>query len=166
MTDAPAEADAEQVLFHEVGASWWWLVLGPLSAGSIAAMQLWSTHRLDTLVPVVFLVLVTGFLGLQVKAARLHTSVELTPEYLRQGTESVRVADMVGMFPEARGADVPRWQSYRAFGELTGVPRGRTGIGLRLTGGRTAQAWARNHRALRAALTALVEGRTGPGGSR
>lgn len=54
----------------------------------------------DPLVPVVFLVLVTGFLGLRVKAARLHTSVELTPEYLRQGTESIRVSDMVGMFPE------------------------------------------------------------------
>jgi hypothetical protein len=42
------------------------------------------------------------------------------------------------------------------LGELTGVPRGRVGIGLRLTGRRTAQAWARNHRALRAALTPLV----------
>ena len=40
------------------------------------------------------------------------------------------------------------------------MPRGRTGIGVELTGKRTAQAWARNHRALRAALTTLVEGRT------
>ena len=31
-----------------------------------------------------------------------------------------------------------KWQSARAIGELTGVPRGRTGIGLKLTGGRTA----------------------------
>lgn len=155
MTDAPTETDAEQVLFHEVGASWWWLLLGPFSGGSIAAMQLWSAHRLDPLVPLVFLVLVTGFIGLQIKAARLHTSVELTPEYLRQGTESVRVADMLGIYPEARGAEAPRWQSDRALGELTGVPRGRTGIGLKMTGDRTAQAWARRHRGLRAQLEAL-----------
>ena len=155
MTDAPTDTDAEQVLFHEVGASWWWLLLGPFSGGSIAAMQLWSAHRLDPLVPLVFLVLVTGFIGLQIKAARLHTSVELTPEYLREGTESVRVADMLGMYPEARGAEAPRWQSDRALGELTGVPRGRTGIGLKMTGDRTAQAWARRHRGLRAQLEAL-----------
>ncbi len=155
MTDAPTDTDAEQVLFHEVGASWWWLLLGPFSGGSIAAMQLWSAHRLDPLVPLVFLVLVTGFIGLQIKAARLHTSVELTSEYLREGTESVRVADMLGIYPEARGAEAPRWQSDRALGELTGVPRGRTGIGLKMTGDRTAQAWARRHRGLRAQLEAL-----------
>ena len=47
-------------------------------------------------------------------------------------------------------------------GELVGVPKGRTGIGLRLTGGRTAQAWARKHRHLRNLLTPLVEERVGP----
>lgn len=68
--------------------------------------------------------------------------------------------------PDTDRATVEQWQSARTLGELAGVPRGRTGIGLRLTGGRTAQAWARNHRGLRAALTALVEGRTEPGGRR
>ena len=34
---------------------------------------------------------------------------------------------------------------------------------LRLTGRRTAQAWARTHRGLRAALTSLVEERAEPG---
>jgi hypothetical protein len=33
---------------------------------------------------------------------------------------------------------------------------------LRLTGGRTAQAWARKHRHLRNLLTPLVEERVGP----
>ena len=56
-----------------------------------------------------------------------------------------------------------KWQASRALGELTGVPRGRTGIGLKLVGGRTAQAWARHHRGLRAALTPLVAERTNPG---
>jgi hypothetical protein len=41
-------------------------------------------------------------------------------------------------------------------------PRGRTGIGLRLTNDRTAQAWARKHRQLRAALTNLIEERIPP----
>ncbi|STZ89058.1 conserved transmembrane protein [Mycolicibacterium fortuitum] len=40
------------------------------------------------------------------------------------------------------------------------MPRGRTGIGLKLTGARTAQAWARKHRKLREVLTPLVEERT------
>jgi hypothetical protein len=42
------------------------------------------------------------------------------------------------------------------------VPRRRTGIGLKLTEGRTAQAWARRHRHLRAALTPLVQERVEP----
>ena len=53
-----------------------------------------------------------------------------------------------------------KWQSARALGELTGVPRGRTAIGLKLSGGRMAQAWARRHRELRAALTELLEQRS------
>jgi len=39
------------------------------------------------------------------------------------------------------------------------VPKGRTGIGLKLANDRTAQAWARNDEALRAALTKLVADR-------
>jgi hypothetical protein len=105
----------------------------------------------------VFLVLVTGFLAIQVKAARIHTSVELTPEYLRQGTETIRIAEIVRIYPEASGSEVEKWQSARAIGELTGVPRGRTGIGLKLSNARTAQAWARKHRQLRAALESLVD---------
>ena len=104
-----------------------------------------------------FLVLVTGFLGLQVKAARIHTSVELTREYLRQGTETILLSEIARIYPEADGPEVPKWQSYRALGELTGVPRGRTGIGLKLSGDRRAQAWARRHRNLRIALTSVVD---------
>jgi hypothetical protein len=107
-------------------------------------------------VPAVFLVLVTGFLAIQIKAARIHTSVELTARTLRQGTETIDIADIVHIFPEAKGAEAEKWQSYRALGELTGVPRGRTGIGLKLTDDRSGQAWARRHRTLRAALEGLV----------
>ena len=84
---------------------------------------------------------------MQVKAARIHTSVELTPDALREGTETILVDEIVTIYPEAKGPETPKWQSARALGELTGVPRGRTGIGLKLTNDRTAQAWARRHKA-------------------
>src|ERR1700752_236523 len=113
------------------------------------------------LIPAMFLVLVSGFLAVQVKAARIHTSVELTPETLRQGTETIDVARIVRIFPEPEAGDeAPKWQSSRALGELSGVPRGRTGIGLKLAEGRTVQAWARRHAVLRAVLTELLEQRS------
>lgn len=197
-------------LFSESGASWRWVIVGPATALAMLLIQLWSGMGLQWVVPVAFLVLVTFFVALQVKAARIHTSVELTRTHLREGTETIGVDEIVSVYPEPAGATrahydgtllrknnaltnralrhagldpadtdaddqgrpdtdratVEKWQSSRTLGELAGVPRGRTGIGLRLTGGRTAQAWARNHRGLRAALTALVEGRTEPGGRR
>lgn len=163
-----ARTDTEPArLFREVGASWYWVLTGPLSALAMLLIEKTSGYGWQLSVPLVFLVLVSGFVGLQVKAARIHTSVELTPETLRQGTETIKVAEIVQVYPPAENPGVPekekeRWQSARALGELVGVPRGRVGIGLRLTHGRHAQAWARKHRHLRAALTPLVEERVGP----
>ena len=97
--------------------------------------------------PPFFLLLVSGFLAIQVKAARTHTSVELTHDKLRQGAETIEVASIVRIFPEPEpGGDPRSWQSARALGELAGVPRGRTGVGLKLTEGHTVQAWARKDR--------------------
>lgn len=191
---------APEILYAEKGASWLWLLAGPAVGLAMLLIQLNSGLGLQWAVPVAFFALVSAFLGLQIKAARIHTSVELTPEALRQGTETILVDEIVSVYPEPeaksyRGglmksnnaltnralrragfdedelaesppevdddaaATVLKWQSARAIGELTGVPRGRTGIGLQLTGGRTAQAWARHPRELRAALTRLVEAR-------
>lgn len=150
-------ATDQQVLFREPGATWWWAAAGPASGGAMLLIQVWAGYGIDLLVPFVFFVLVTGFLSIQVKAARIHTSVELTPEYLRQGAETIRIAEIVRIYPEASGSEVEKWQSARAIGELTGVPWGRTGIGLKLSNARTAQAWARKHRQLRAALESLVD---------
>ena len=150
-------ADPE-VLFHEPGATLWWLAAGPVAAATMMFIQVSSGYGWQPLLPGVFLVLVTGFLGLQVKAARIHTSVELTPEYLRQGAETILISEIVRIYPEADGPELPAWQASRALGELTGVPRGRTGIGVKLTSGRRAQAWARRHRQLRIALVSVVEG--------
>ena len=157
MTESSAPPE---LLFHEHGASWAWVLGGPAMAIAMALIQLSAGYGLQPLVPGVFLVLVSGFLAIQVKAARIHTSVELTPETLRQGAETIRVEEIVRIYPEAPRGESPKWQSARALGELTGVPKGRTGIGLKLTNDRTAQAWARRHAELRAALTELVDGRT------
>jgi hypothetical protein len=154
-------------LFREVGASWYWVLFGPLSAGGMLWVEKSNGYGWQLPVPLLFLLLVTSFITLQVKAARIHTSVELTHKTLRQGTETIRVAEIVKVYPPpdhplASEKELERWQSARALGELAGVPKGRIGIGLRLSGGRTAQAWARRHRHLRAALTPLVEERVGP----
>ena len=151
-----------EVLFYEQGASWWWLSAGPGAGIAMALIQLSAGYGIQLLVPGAFFVLVTGFLAIQVKAARIHTSVELTPESLRQGTERLNIDAIVRIYPEPTGPDELKWQSARALGELTGVPRGRKGIGLRLTNDRTAQAWARKHHQLRSALTHLVEERIPP----
>jgi hypothetical protein len=154
MTDASTER-----LFYEPGASWAWLLAGPVAGGAMLAIQISAGYGLQLLVPGLFLVLVSGFVAVQVKAARIHTSVELTRETLRQGAEVTRIAEIIEVFPPATGSEAPRWQSARALGELTGVPRGRTGIGIKMSGSRTAQAWARRHRTLREELVRLVEER-------
>ncbi len=206
MTESPHD-ESPNVLFAETGASWWWLLAGPAAGLAMMLIQLNSGLGLQWVVPVAFLVVVSAFLALQIKAARIHTSVELTPETLRQGVETIRIDEIVSVYPEPRNpsrnyldtrmsksnaltnralrragldesdlvepepdpgaadeadaeaAAVQKWQSARALGELTGVPRGRTGIGLKRTGGGTAQAWARRHRELRAVLTTLVDER-------
>lgn len=148
-------------LFHEPGARWYWVLAGPLAAVSMILIEMSSGAGVGLLVPVGFLVVVGVFVAVQVKAARIHTSVELTENTLRQGTETISVSEIVRVYPEAEnsvksGQPLQGWQTARTLGELIGVPRGRLGIGLKLTGGRTAQAWARRHRHLRDALTPLV----------
>ena len=121
---APAPSE---VLFYEQGASWLWVLAGPLAGFAMAMIQLSAGYGIQWVVPGIFFVLVTVFLAIQVKAARIHTSVELTVDELRQGTEITRTDEIVRIYPEATGAETPKWQYARALGELTGVPRGRTG---------------------------------------
>src|SRR6516165_1956357 len=169
-SQTPASGTDPKPLFYEPGASWWWVALGPASAVAMVLIEVWSGAPVSFVVPAIFLVLVSAFVALQVKAARIHVSVELTEDALRQGTETILVREILKVYPEAEhheasGKELARWQSARALGELVGVPRKRTGIGLKLTQGRTAQAWARRHRDLRAALTPLVQERVEPAGS-
>ena len=157
--------DDQQVLFSEQGASWWWLIGGPLAASAMSLIQ-YNAGAGSPLVPLGFLVLLTAVFTLQVKAARLHTSVELTPTALREGTETILVSEILRVFqeepkkPKSAEPQEP-WQIARTLGELPGIPKGRTAIGLKLTNDRTAQAWARDHEALKAELTRLVAERAG-----
>lgn len=170
MTDDPTAAGttpaASEVLFAEPGARWLWLLAGPAAGVAMALIQLSAGYGVQWFIPGLFTFLVTGFLAIQIKAARIHTSVELTADHLRQGAETIRTDEIVRIYPQATGRDEHKWQSARTLGELTGVPRRRTGIGMRLTGDRTAQAWARKHQQLRAALVNLIEERIPPESAR
>jgi hypothetical protein len=158
MTDKPES----QTLFVEKGGNWLWLLAGPAAGLAMLLIQLQGGVGIRLAVPILFFVLVTGFVALQIKAARVHTSVELTSELLRQGTETIPVSDIVKVYPELTRANkseavTKKWVDSRSLGELSGVPRGRRAIGIGLAGDRPARAWARKHRELRAALERLVE---------
>jgi hypothetical protein len=155
-------SEAVNVLFYEQGASWWWVLAGPLSAVAMILIQMSAGLGFQWLVPMIFFALVSTFVAVQVKAARIHTSVELTPTMLREGTERIHIDDIVRIYPAPEGNEETRWMSARALGELTGVPKGRTGIGIKMTNDRTAQAWARKHQQLRAQLVHLVDERIPP----
>lgn len=84
-----------KLLFYEPGASWYWVLTGPLAAVSVLLLEISSGAGVGLITPAIFLVMVSAFVALQVKAARIHTSVELTHDALRQGTETIRLAEIV-----------------------------------------------------------------------
>lgn len=174
------EPDDSPPIYAEAGASWYWLLAGPAAGLAMTIVQIRAGVGFQPFVPILFLVVVSGMLAVQVKAGRVHTSLELTSESLREGTEVLPVEEIVAVYPEPENTvkaagfmekwqgrtlgvnatgPLEKWQTSRALGELSGVPRGRTPIGLRLTGGRFVQAWARHPDALRVELTRLVEAR-------
>lgn len=157
--------EAPEILYAESGASWLWLLSGPAAGLTMLLLQLKGGGGFSPALPLMFLVLVTGFVALQIHAARIHTCVELTTQTLKQGAEITDVHSIIGVYPEkqrgleagsAQARTQDKWLESRHMGELSRVPRGRTAVGIGLAGGRTARAWARRHRDLRAALTKLV----------
>ena len=146
-----------EVLLHEPGARWRTLAWGPvlcLLGAGVEALRGLTEHTLGW---VAAAVLLAGVTALQVLGARQHTSVELTAASLRQGAEVLSLAEVAEVLPADPEGRAP-WQLTRALGESSTVPRGCTGIGLRLHDGRTVQAWARADDALRTALVALAPG--------
>ncbi|WP_416563786.1 hypothetical protein [Nocardia testacea] len=145
--------EAGEVFFSEPGARWRAVAYGPLLCALLLAVEVAAGVTPHWFALVFCAVLISGFAVLQVYAARTHVSVELTDGFLRNGAETTPVRSIAAVLPA--DADEP-WESGRALGELTGVPRRRTAIGLRRTDGELVRTWAKDHRALRAALTRVV----------
>lgn len=152
--------DTGEVLFAEPGARWRAVAYGPLICLLLLAAELAAGVTPHWFALLFCAALITGFGVLQVYAARTHVSVELTEDFLRNGAETTPVRSLAAVLPA--DADEP-WEDGRALGELTGVPRRRTAIGLRRTDGELVRTWAKDHRALRAALTEAIARSAGAG---
>ena len=143
---------AGEVLFHEPGGSWLVALIGPAVLIAVIALEFFGPGPVHWWVWLIFGAVIVGFSCLQVVAARRHVSVTLTETTLQQGAEIIPLKRIAVIYPEHTGGDHQDWQSARALGELYGVPRRRTGIGMRLTDGRLVQAWARDSARLRSEL--------------
>lgn len=150
----------QDVLFAEPGARWRSLAWGPVVCLVALVIELFTGPVVHWLALSLFAVLLAGFTYVQVSAARRHVSVELTRSHLRQGTETVEIGDIESVLPPAVYEDgdfePKKWESARVLGELSGVPRRRRGIGVRLVGGVLVQAWAKDDDGLRSALEAAL----------
>ncbi|RJO76548.1 DUF3093 family protein [Nocardia panacis] len=150
---------AESVLFAEPGARWRSVAYGPLLCLLVLVIEVATGTDIHWFALAFCAVLLAGFVVLQVIAGRRHVSVALTDDALRSGAETLPLRTIAEVLPERdeHARDDEEWESARALGELTGVPRRRKGIGLRLVDGALVQAWAKDHRGLRDALgTALA----------
>lgn len=148
-----AAADTGEVLFAEPGARWRAVAYGPLICALLLVAELAAGVTPHWFALVFCAVLITAFAVLQIYAARTHVSVEVAGGVLRNGTETTPIRSIAAVLPA--DSDEP-WEDGRALGELTGVPRRRTAVGLRRTDGELVRTWAKDHRALRAALTEAI----------
>ncbi|WP_433758682.1 hypothetical protein [Nocardia sp. CA-135398] len=155
-----ASEDGATVLFAEPGARWRSVAYGPLLCLIVLILELVTADEVHWFALGFCAALIAGFVVLQVIAGQRHVSVELTSATLREGTETLPLATIDAVLPERDedSWDDEDWESARSLGELSGVPRRRKGIGLRLVGGELVQAWAKDHRGLRAALIEALGG--------
>ncbi|WP_280234159.1 hypothetical protein [Nocardia cyriacigeorgica] len=161
MSGAVTSASAT-VLFAEPGGRWRAVAYGPALCLFILILEIATGSSPHWFALLFCGALIAAFVALQVVAARRHVGVELTTDTLRNGTETLPLDAIEAVLgePDEQNWDEEPWESARALGELSGIPRRRTGIGLRRTDGAVVQTWARDHRGLRAALTAALEDRT------
>jgi len=152
-----AAGDITVPLFCEPGGRWRTVAYGPLLCAMGLVVELATGPVVHWVALPVIAVLLAGFVCPMVVAAKRHVSVELTPATLRQGTEELPVDEIEAVLPPSADPWKPdRWESARTLGELSGVPRGRTAVGLRLRGGGLVRAWAKDADGLRARLEDLV----------
>ncbi|GGF95878.1 membrane protein [Rhodococcoides trifolii] len=151
------------MVFVEWGGRWRTLAFGPIFCGIALVIELLTGPVVHWIGLAVIALVLVGFTYVQVVAARRHATVRLTRDMLQQGTEDVDIDEIITVFPEPdyekTGGDPERWELARALGELSGVPRKRHGVGLRLRGGGLVQAWAKDEETLRERLTELVAAR-------
>ena len=150
-TADPAD-DLGDILFAEAGGSWWVVMIGPLLVIAVLVLEATGPGSVHWPVLMIFLVVLLGFSVVQVTAARRHVSVELTETTLRQGAKRIRLDEIEKIFPPNHDPTPQDWESAPALGELHGVPRRRKGVGVRLSSGALAQAWARDVEAFRSEL--------------
>ena len=141
--------DAGPVLYAEKGASWWPLAWGPAFAVIGVAVELitgpvsilfWSLVAFGLLIPT----------ALWVQGRQRLYSIRLTPATLREGRETVRLADIAaveGIEPRA-GATV--------LGGGWDIPKGTDGVPIKLADGTVVLGWAKDAEALRTALHRLL----------
>lgn len=151
--EAEPDPDPGEVLFYEPGGSRWVVLIGPVLVLAVLVMEVLGPGQVHWPVLIIFLVVLLGFSLVQVTAARRHVSVELTETTLRQGAVTTPLADIEKIYPPNNSPTPEDWESASALGELHGVPRRRKGVGVRLTSGRLAQAWARDVDRFRSELT-------------
>ncbi|ATD69642.1 MULTISPECIES: hypothetical protein [Gordonia] len=144
--------DPGEVLFYEPGGSRWVVLIGPALVLAVLVMEIVGPGQVHWPVLIIFLVILFGFSLVQVTAARRHVSVELTETTLRQGAVTTPLADIEEIYPPNNSPTPEDWESAPALGELHGVPRRRKGVGVRLTSGKLAQAWARDVEVFRSEL--------------
>ncbi|WP_435593347.1 hypothetical protein [Nocardia sp. bgisy118] len=151
-------SDGDAVLFVEPGARWRVVAYGPLLCLLVLVLEMVTSSPVHWFALIFCGALIAAFVALQVVAGRRHVSVELTESTLRQGTETLPLTGVTAVLPERdeHSWNDEEWESARALGELSGVPRRRKGIGLRLGDGGLVQAWARDHRGLRTALATAL----------
>lgn len=152
----------EPAVFAEYGARWRALAWGPAFCGVAYVVEVYTGPVVHTVGLIVIALVLMLFTYVQIVAARRHATVILTDTTLSQGTEDVSLKDIVTVYPEPdyekTNNQYERWQTARVLGELSSVPRKRTGIGLKLRGGGIVQAWAKDDETLRELLLERVPG--------
>ena len=137
--------------YEEPGGSWrvFWWVVGALAAFLVLDLVL-PGGDVPLLLWAVAIVAVLGIVAVSTLSARRVWTVRVDGEHLSVGRESVRRADIdVDHLTEVdSGVDA----GAPVLGGGWSIPKGRTGLPLKLTDGRTVLVPTRDPAALRAAL--------------
>jgi hypothetical protein len=148
------------VSYVEPGGSWrafWWVVAA--LAAFLALDLVLPGGDVPLLLWVVAVLAVLGVVAVSTLSARRVWTLRVDGEQLSVGRESVRLADVDA--EHLREADSGVDAGAPVLGGGWSIPKGRTGLPLKLTDGRTVLVPTRDPAALRAALL-TARGTLGP----